>query len=816
MNVDSQTNPCAHCGDSLPELPIVFNEKSFCCSACREVYQVLSENGLQAYYTQQNRSSNRPGSGRFAWMDQANSASVVWKYQSAKKNRAQWQLPGMHCGSCIWLLERLPALHPGILSAEANLSSRRLDIWINPSLIKASELAALLSSIGYPPEMDTSARTSSDPNRRLILQIGLAGFGLGNIMLLSFPEYLGFESETNPTLYAVFQWLSWVISLPVLFYSGIDYFKTAYSAIKQKHMHIDIPLALGMLVLFVQSTFALLTHNPKGIYLDSLAGLVFFLLLAKWYQGKLFHALRFEKDHTSYLPMSAIKWVNNKELETPVSALNSGDTIRLYPNEILPADATLMHSETEMDYSFVTGESAPVHCPTGSQLFAGGRNCGPSVLCTLTAPSDQSYLVRLWNQGKGRHAHEAYQRLTDRMSGRFIRIVLLVSLLAAIFWYFADSSRWIEIVASILIIACPCALALSSPFSTGNMARLLARIQFYVREPLVIEQLATCSTFVLDKTGTLTDPSQTQAQWTGPPLNTNQKNILKAMTQQSLHPVARTIQLSLGPTEEIPALTVKEFPGKGLTACFKGRHFRLGKKGWIGEAANSNDLKSAPTLFEEDGQILGGFHLEHGLKPNLDSMGLGLANLGQVHVASGDSSSDKIRLGQALGKDWTLHFDLKPDQKRSLVLSLAQSHGTVCFAGDGLNDGPAMNAALVGIAVTNNINGFFPACDVMMQGQRMDELPMAIQLSRKTQEIVKECFTISLLYNSTGIGIAAAGFMSPVVAAILMPLSSLSVVAWAMGRTWWEFHKANSKPIACEYPIPTIPGIAGAQAIPFP
>jgi Cu+-exporting ATPase len=788
---------CAHCTEPLPPTPILFQEKAFCCQACRDVFRILNEGGLQAYYSQPDRSSNRPSSGRYLWMDETEAAQQIWKYQSPEKNRAQWQLPGMHCGSCIWLLERLPALHPGILSAEANLSNRRLDLWVNPSKINASEVANLLSSLGYPPEIDSQNAPAAPQNRRLTLQIGLAGFGLGNIMLLSFPEYLGFEAHTQPILHAAFQWLSWIISLPVLFYSGIDYFKTAWASIKQRHMHIDIPLALGMLVLFVQSTYAILSHNPKGIYLDSLAGLVFFLLLAKWYQGKLFHALRFEKDHSSYLPMSVLKVVDNQEIETPVSKLKIGDTIKLYPNEILPADAILLNQATDMDYSFVTGESAPVPCTTGTQMFAGGRNCGHAALLSLTAPSDQSYLVKLWNQGKDRQAHHQYQRLTDKMSGRFIAMVLLVAAATGTIWSLQGGTRWIEIVASILIVACPCALALSAPFATGNMARLLARIQFYVREPLVIEQLATCNTFVLDKTGTLTDAQSAQAHWQGAPLSSEHMNVLFAMTYQSNHPVAKAIQKSIAQPKVLPQLHVKELPGKGLTACLKGQHFRLGNPNWIEGANPISNLDSAPTLFEVEGRILGGFVLNHALKPSLEIMGQHLAQMGEVHVASGDSNKDKLRLQALLGKTWNFHFQLKPNQKQELVLNLKEKNGPVCFAGDGLNDGPAMNAALVGVAVTNTMNGFFPACDAMMQGERMHELPMAIQLSRKTKKIIKECFSISLVYNSSGIAIAAAGFMSPVVAAILMPLSSITVVAWAMGRTWWEFRQANQQQQTC-------------------
>jgi Cu+-exporting ATPase len=717
----------------------------------------------------------------------------------------------------VWLLENLFCFHDGIGKSLVNFPRREVSIAFDRAKISLSELAALLASIGYEPVLTLGELDKQKPDsarKREWLQVGVAGFAFGNTMLLSLPAYLGLDSLSAPVLKSLFGCLSMALAVPVLAYSASDYWRSARLALRQRVLTLEVPIVLGLAAIYAQSAWEILSGRGTG-YLDSLTGLVFLLLCGRIFQKKTHDRLAFDRDYKSFFPLSVVRKTNVGEETVAISHLRIGDRLLLRNGELIPADGRLVHGAACIDYSFVTGESEPVARTAGDYLYAGGRQIGPAIELETVKPVSQSYLTSLWN-------HEAFQKnrdddlntLTNRYSRRFTRIVIGVAVGAGLFWLASgEGPRGLKAFTSVLIVACPCALALAAPFALGTVQRLSARAGVFVKNARVIERLAQVQTIVFDKTGTLTEPSiqrvgfhgrsevrgakcEVEQRWQSVDgLSVAEAGWVYSLARHSTHPHAGRIAFSLGEQDAQPVRSFVETPGRGIEGNVHGHEIWLGAQEWLGRRGLVLPELGLPAgssvHLAIDGQCRGAFVLANSLRPEIGKLLSQLAACYELALLSGDNERERELFRDVFGSNAQLLFNQSPLDKLSFIRQLQASAQTVMMVGDGLNDAGALKQSDVGVAVVERAGTFSPASDVILEAAQIGRLPAILDLACTATRIVKVGFGISALYNLAGISIAAAGLLSPWICAVLMPLSSVSVVLFACGLTSWKARRGG-------------------------
>jgi Cu+-exporting ATPase len=783
---------CFHCGDTCVN-SISFDNHQFCCVGCKSVYQLLSQNNMCSYYDIENAPGNTQkntvSTNAFAYLDDEKVCQQLISYKDETIAKVIFFIPTMHCSSCIWLLEHLYKLNPNISNAKVQFLKKELHLSYQPQSTNLRQIVTLLSNIGYEPAIslhNLEKQVKKEDNRKLSYQIGVAGFCFGNIMLLSFPEYFGLDSFTQKSFSQLFGYINLALSLPVFLFSAQDYFKAAWKAIQKRFISIDIPLALGIFVMFARSTYEVISGNGIG-WFDTHAGLVFFLLIGKWFQQKTFDTLSFERDYKSYFPVAVTVLKNNVDLTIPVNSLVIGDRILIRNNELIPADAILLKGDAHIDFSFVTGESEPVTKVLGEIVYAGGRQKGATIELEVCKKVSQSYLTQLWNNDTfTKDQQSAIESFQQTVSRYFTIALLLIAFASAGYWFVFNPSLALNAFTAVLIIACPCALALSSPFALGTAMRVLGRNKFYLKSPSVVEQMANMDTFVFDKTGTLTLPSASAIAYQGLELTLCQKQLVYAAVSQSIHPLSQKIKSYLHPTKLIPVETVDEIPGKGITAQINNHKIIIGSHSFVCEKTQTETASNSltTTVFVKiDDKVLGHFDIQQTYRSGLKSILQFLQQQYSSYLLSGDNDHEKKQLLTYFSTENQLHFNQSPSNKLDFIQQLQSTGKKVIMVGDGLNDAGALKAAHVGISVTENTAHFSPASDVIMNASVFDKLPQFMRFSKHTLGIIHVSFIISLLYNIIGLSFAVQGTLSPLFAAILMPLSSITIITFTTVST---------------------------------
>ncbi len=875
---------CFHCGTLCRGQIFGRDEKAFCCRGCLTVFELLSENGLTDFYklseTAGVRISGDTNEDQFRFLDEAMVRERLVDFSDSRITRATFHIPAIHCIACVWLLENLFRLKPGIGQTQVNFPRKEVALAFDPAQVKLSEVVALLASLGYEPELKLSAldaRPHNRASRRLWIQLGLAGFAFGNIMLFSISAYLGLDAFAGPGFRKLVGAISLLLALPVVTYSALDYWRAAWTSLRQQLLNIDVPIAAGIAAIFLQSSYEVVTGRGDG-YFDSLCGLIFFLLCGRLFQQKTYDRLAFDRDYKSFFPLSVTRKNRNTEAAASLSELVVGDQLVIRNGELIPADAKLLCGPALIDYSFVTGESEPVEKKPDDYLYAGGRQTGGAIEVEMVKAVSQSYLTSLWNQDAFRkEKRERLNQITNTYSQRFTKLVIAVAVGAAVFWAFVNPAVSLKAFTSVLIVACPCALALAAPFALGTAQRVLSRRNVFLKNPYVLETLAKVDAVVFDKTGTLTAAGAGSVRWCGASefslapgfspvgggdwrgepfqrlsvraggetvetvsdsfpaddtrlkpganerstsdgdLSEAEERWLFSMTRHSTHPlpvrIGEAIKRDYFPE---PVRSFLETPGCGMEGSVAGHEIWMGSAAWLvgrGVAIESSSSSSLSSNFPDrsrtrtsagsvvhvamDGKYRGGFVLASALRPETERLMAGLNRDGEVALLSGDNEKERGRFEGMFGPGAQLKFNQSPLDKLAFIKQRQESGKTVMMVGDGLNDAGALRQADVGVAVVENVSAFSPASDVILAAGMVTRAAEVLRYAKQSLRVVRTAFWISAAYNVVGVAIAAGGKLSPVVCAILMPVSSVTVVAFASGAATWFGRRTFGKTEAC-------------------
>lgn len=789
-NPESLTK-CFHCGEACTESLIVLEDKSFCCQGCKLVYEVLSDNGLCSYYDLE----EFPGESqilksskfqKFDFLEDLDVQNQLLDFKNEEECHVTFFIPIIHCASCIWLLENLMQINSGAISSRVDFIKKKVQVKYNPSKISLKELVVLLSTIGYEPKIklsDEGGTSKPSTDNILIAQLAVAGFCFGNMMLFSLPEYFSETKLLGEGFKGLFNYLNVLLALPVIFYSANSYYLSAWNSLKQKKVNMDVPIVLGIIALFLYSLWEIFFSGNAG-FMDSLGGLIFFLLLGKVYQQKTFATLEFDRDYKSYFPMAVTKLVQDQENVVPISKLTIGDVILIRDQELIPADSILLDQSANIDYSFVTGEEIPVSKKKGEVIYAGGRQIGEPILLTVQKSPSQGYLTDLWNNDAFEKEKSGnLEPLANKVSGVFTWTVLAVAFVAFLFWSFEDLSLAVKAFTSVLIVACPCALAMSTPFTLGNTLRIFGKGKLYLKNASVVEKMAQVDTLVFDKTGTLTSPSNATINFHGECLTEATKDLLKSLVSKSSHPLSNRINQWLGKRSLVKIEGFKEIKGKGLEAFYFGECIRLGSQEFIGSKKLIKISDGNLVFLSIGDQEIGYFHIQSGLRESSSPMIRELAKSYELHLLSGDQSHEQLSLRSNLGPQINFNFNQSPNDKLEYLQNLSRNGKHTLMVGDGLNDAGALQASEVGIAVTEQVSHFSPASDAIIDSSVISKIPEFLAFAKSNRTIIKISFLLSFAYNLIGISLAVQGLLSPVICAILMPLSSITVVIFTTVST---------------------------------
>lgn len=790
---------CFHCGEPCAHEKISLDDKLFCCEGCKMVYEILNHNNLCTYYDL----NSKPGitqkvkvrADKFSFLDDAQIVQKLVQFTDGKQTHVSFYLPQMHCSSCLWLLENLHRIANGVVSSRVNFARKEAFVVFNNNQTTLRKVAEGLTSIGYEPHISLQDMCSVKPpsyNRTRLLKIGIAGFCFANIMMMSLPEYFAIGGYIQEQVGAAFRYINFILALPVFFYCSTEFFVSAWQGLKNRYLNIDAPIALAVLITFGRSLYEVFVLNSGG-YFDSMSGIVFFMLVGRWAQDKTQRAIAFDRDFKSFFPIAVNVQKGTEVVPTLIENLKENDIIEVYDNELIPADAILSKGKAEIDYSFVSGESLPVVKEVGEIIYAGGKQLGEKLELVVVKKVSQSYLTNLWNKDVFKEEKKEAGFLHN-LSNYFTSIVFVISAIAAVYWlYKGETTTMWNALTTILIIACPCALLLSSTFTNGNVLRVLSKNKLYLRHPNVIGDIAEIDHIVFDKTGTLTQSKKLQVEYRGQAISEKNKILLASLLSQSTHPLSKAVFNHLSVKHTVPVAHFKNITGQGVEGWIEETYIKAGSREFVsGDKTGATD--GSVVSIKIDHEVVGEYVISNSYRLGIEEV---IGNLKQdytISILSGDNDAEAANLKKLLKNESELLFNRSPEEKLEYIKYLRDvKNQKVMMIGDGLNDAGALKQSNVGLAVTEESNNFTPASDGIFHSSYFGNLHQLLQFARSGRNIILYSFVVSIIYNIIGLYFAVQGLLAPVIAAILMPASSISIILLTYGLSEWKARRMGMR-----------------------
>ena len=787
---------CRHCGLPVPPARRAPDSAdAFCCDGCATAWAILHDAGLSAAYAAlpERRAAAVTPSGRtFDAFDHPS-------FQAAHVERAgtlactELYLEGIHCASCVWLVERTPRLVPGLASAVLDVGRARVRLAWDPARTTLAAVARGLDTLGYRPHPFRGARAADRrraEDRGMLIRIGVAGALAGNVMMLALALYAGDAGGMDAATRGYFRWVSLLLTAPALLGPGLVFFRGALGALRARTLHMDLPVALALAAGFARGASNTVTGTGP-IYFDGVTALVFLLLVGRFLQQR---AQRAALDSTELLaafaPAVARRLEGGVAVEVPADSLLPGDRVEVRAGETLPADGTVERGHSDLDQSLLTGEPRPLVVGPGSAVLAGTVNRVASLVLRVEKAGEETRVGRLAREVEAGTARRApVVRTADRMAGVFVAAVLVLAAITWATWMRRDPARAVDQAIALLVVTCPCALALATPLAITAAIGRAARAGILVKGGDALERLGRGGRMVLDKTGTLTEGRMALVDWEG---EDTLRPLVLAAERGATHPVARAF------TEAWPRLPVPEArdvrltPGGGLEADVLGRRVVVGSPAFVAtrcglaRPAPASDDGLTPVWVAVDGAVRGRARLGDAVRPEAAAVLAGLRARGwSLSLLSGDDPGAVDAVGRALGFGaGARRGGTSPETKLAAIESL-EREGPVVMVGDGVNDAAAIARASVGVSVRGGAEASLAAADVYLARPGLRPLGELVAGSRRTLGVIRRTIALSLAYNAIGATLAMLGYVTPLVAAILMPASSISaVLLCGLGRTF--------------------------------
>lgn len=794
---------CTHCG--LPALGIEASDgPTFCCSACATAYAMINAHGLGAYhdFSERRGAAVRPSGRGFADFDHEAFQTRYVTHDADGMAHVQLALEGVHCASCVWLIERVPLLVTGVARAELDVRQSRASVMWDPSATQLSAVARTLDALGYTPHPyrgGARAVLRRTEDRAMLIRIGVSGAIATNVMLAALALYAGELNTMDAGSLRLFRWISFALTIPTLVWPGRVFFTSAWAALRTGTIHMDVPIALALGAAFTRGAINTITGSGP-VYFDGVCALVFLLLVGRFLQAR---GQRAATDATEQLfaltPATArLVQADNSTIEVPADAVGIGSVIAVHAGETIPVDGEVISGESTLNRAILTGESADVHVDVGDTVYAGTLNRTAELRVVVKASGEDSRIARILAQVDDSARRRApVVLLADRLASRVVAVVLVLAVVTYAVWVRRDATAAWDHVIALLIVTCPCALALATPLAMSAAVGRAARAGIFVKGGDTLESLSRPGWLVLDKTGTLTMGETTLVSWDG--ADALQPMIL-ALESASTHPIAAGFRRAWAGVAPSAGVTATHTIGGGVAGRVDGHDLLIGSPRFIAAQLPdatwptwANDDGYTPVIIASDGCIVGRAAFGDAIR---DDAAASLATLRargwRTMLLSGDAASVSRRVGTALGfAPDEIVAEASPEEKASRVRALVAAAGAgrtppcVAMVGDGVNDAAAIAAATVGIGVHGGAEASLATADVALTRDGLAALVALDEGARRSMRVIRNNILWAFAYNALGVVLAIGGQITPLIAAIMMPTSSLTVVlaSW-LGRTF--------------------------------
>lgn len=801
MNQHHQANTCYHCALPLPaDKPLFVRvdgvERAVCCPACLAVVQTIVGGGLGNYYrfrdeTERAGDSRRPApaanADAFSEFDQVEFQQRWLVAREDGDVEAELLIGGMHCAACVWLLENYLRRQPGVNAVHVHLGEQRVHVRWSPRLQRLSSICNTIAALGYEPEPCGGGREDHlrrREHKRALRALGIAGIGMMQVGMCALALYAGAGDNMEIVYRDLLRWISLILSIPIVFYSGQSFFAGAWRGLRRGAIGMDVPIALAIALAFAASLWATLRGDGE-VYFDSITMFIFLLLGSRYLEMRARHYNgSLGADLLSLLPGFAIRLEGGRQQHVPPDQLRVGDTVLVGGGQTIPADGTLLDASASINEAAISGEFKPVAKQRGDTLLAGSINGAQALTLQVSGVGPDLRLAAIHALGRyARGQKPRLAQLADRIAGRFALAILLAAALTGLGWLWMDPARAFWIALSVLVVSCPCALCLATPLAIASgTAALRARGLLVIRGD-AWEQLPHITDVIFDKTGTLTAGHlrvvATHSRGGRSPAVC--RELAAALEAGLSHPIAR----AFADERVTPAQARVEITGRGIEGSIAGRRYRLGHPDFALELCRASGIKTPGPgqwlLLADNKAPLCWFQLDDQMRHDAPATVRALHRAGlRTHLLSGDRSDAVPRLARTLGMT-RFEGGATPERKLDYVTALQHAGARVLMIGDGINDIPVLAGADVSVAMSNASQLAKTDADCILLAPRLERLPELISAARATSRTVRVNLAWALFYNALALPLAAGGWVPPWLAALGMSLSSLLVV----GNSLW-------------------------------